>query len=308
MPPRARVVVARGVVVACTAVACAVATATATATTVAAEGSMPEPIATPDDAATTPLRATFVAEDAARAYDIITYEGPSYDGCCPLATNGENGENGGDALGCCASGGCCPSAETTDAYGVYLACCTAQSGTMEENRARSRVWYAGPSYDGCCPNGDGLNMGCCASARGCCPSDGGERHACCPAMGAVNDGEVEIMDMRGDGESEYDDDDDDDAVEERNYDAQGIARRDAYEDATGAAGRFARDGLQDERASVDDDGMSTVYLQLAAVVCVVVWAAALVSNTMYAKFDGRAADDEREVEALLIRDQRRRGR
>jgi len=163
--------------------------------------------------ATTPLRANFLAEGAARTYDVITYEGPSYDGCCPLPENGGGGggDAGGEILGCCATGGCCPSSETTDAYGVYLACCTAQRGTMDENRARSRVSYTGPSYDGCCPNGDGLNMGCCASAAGCCPRDGGARHACCPTIALQDDLEgvdtredSEIIDMRG-NEDEYDD-------------------------------------------------------------------------------------------------------
>jgi hypothetical protein len=272
------------------------------------------PIAAQINPATTPLRANFLAEDAARAYDVITYEGPSYDGCCPLPENGGGGggDAGGEILGCCATGGCCPSSETTDAYGVYLACCTAQRGTMDENRARSRVWYTGPSYDGCCPNGDGLNMGCCASAAGCCPRDGGARHACCPTMALQDDldgvdarEDSEIMDMRG-NENEYDDVNGDDGMG-TSYDAQGIARRSEYEDATGAVGEYARGGLQDERVRVDGDDMSTMYLQLAAVVCVVVWAAALVANTMYAKFDGRDDGVDEEAEALLVRNQRRRG-
>ena len=252
------------------------------------------PIARGDDASAI-LRASFASEDLARATDVVSYEGPSYEGCCPVAIDDANGANK-EMLACCALGGCCPSAETTDAYGVHLACCSTKRGSVEENRAKSRVWYSGPSYDGCCPNGDGNNAACCASERGCCPTSG-ERRACCPELmrevGFAIDRAVDIEDMRASA-NEVDDDG-------QRYDSKGIANG-RYERGFGEAFASEKTSEVDDMNESDAD---TVYLQLAAVLCVVVWAAALISNTMYAKLDGRDGG-EGEGETLLVGGRRNR--
>jgi hypothetical protein len=67
-------------------------------------------------------------------------------------------------------------------------------------------------------------------------------------------------------------------------------------DDEGVASYWTRKRLDDddETETVDTlDDASTVYLQLAAMGCVVVWIVALVVSGVYAKRDGRGGEDER---------------
>lgn len=254
-------------------------------------------ISTPSPAASSVvdarLRADFDLEDAARAVDVISYEGPAYDGCCPLPASGA-GAGDGEMLACCSSGGCCPSTEPGGAYGRHLACCENKGGSESKNRALSRVWYSGPSYDGCCPNADGENLACCGESAGCCPANGEGRHSCCPDLGAVREYDD---DEEEEEESEMvydDDDDDDDDRRDRTYDSQGLDEETRRRDVTP---RRRRESGYEERVS-DEDSVSqekestTLYLQIAAGVCVVIWASALVVGALYQKEDGRSEGGE----------------
>ena len=77
-----------------------------------------------DDIDTAPkLTADFESEDVARAIDVVMFEGPAYEGCCPMH-GGEDGDEGeGELLACCRTGGRCPSTEPGGGYGKHLACC-----------------------------------------------------------------------------------------------------------------------------------------------------------------------------------------
>ena len=258
-----------------------------------------------DDIDTAPkLTADFESEDVARAIDVVMFEGPAYEGCCPMHGDGDgdgDDEGEGELLACCRTGGCCPSTEPGGGYGKHLACCESDSGSEEENRGKSRVWYSGPSYDGCCPNEDGENLTCCGEEDGCCPADGAKRHSCCPdiAGGVANDG------------GGYDDDDDGDAsysspraedlgqYDDGEVDAVQGEESGSGGDDGGVASYWTRKRLDDDETAsstetVDTlDDASTVYLQLAAMGCVVVWIVALVVSGVYAKRDGRGGEDER---------------
>ena len=255
-----------------------------------------------DDIDTAPkLTADFESEDVARAIDVVMFEGPAYEGCCPMH-GGEDGDEGeGELLACCRTGGCCPSTEPGGGYGKHLACCESESGSEEENRGKSRVWYSGPSYDGCCPNEDGEDLTCCGEEDGCCPADGAKRHSCCPdiAGGVTNDGggyddaayssSSSSSSSRAEDLGQYDDGEVD-AVQGEESGSGG--------DDGGVASYWTRKRLDDETASstetVDNlDDASTVYLQLAAMGCVVVWIVALVVSGVYARRDGRGGEDER---------------
>lgn len=249
------------------------------------------------------LTADFESEDVARAIDVVMFEGPAYEGCCPMHGNGDgdgDDEGEGELLACCRTGGCCPSTEPGGGYGKHLACCESESGSEEENRGKSRVWYSGPSYDGCCPNEDGEDLTCCGEEDGCCPADGAKRHSCCPDIGGgvANDGggyddaaysSSSSSAARAEDLGQYDDG----AVQGEESGSGG--------DDGGVASYWTRKRLDDdddETASstetVDNlDDASTVYLRLAAMGCVIVWIVALVVSGVYAKRDGRGGEDER---------------
>jgi len=238
------------------------------------------------------LTADFESEDVARAIDVVMFEGPAYEGCCPMR-GGEDGEEG-ELLACCRTGGCCPSTEPGGGYGKHLACCESGSGSEEENREKSRVWYSGPSYDGCCPNEDGDDLTCCGEEDGCCPADGAKRHSCCPdiAGGVTNAGDGDdasySSSSRAEDLGQYDDGEVD-AVQGEESGSGG--------DDGGIASYWTRKHLDDETTSSETmdnlDDTSTMYLQLAAMGCVVVWIVALVVSGVYAKHDGRDGEDER---------------
>ena len=63
-----------------------------------------------------------------------------------------------------------------------------------------------------------------------------------------------------------------------------------------------RAGLEEysdvEDTSVDENSSSTMYLQLAACVCVVVWASALAAGTFYASTDGRRDDAQEHLRLI----------
>jgi len=255
-----------------------------------AMSSTPSSEASVDDAK---LRADFALEDSARAVDVIVYEGPAYDGCCPLAGKNEV-EGGEEMLACCSSGGCCPSTEPGGGFGKHLACCESKQGSEEHNRARSRVWYSGPSYDGCCPNADGDDLACCGASAGCCPADGGRRHSCCP--------DLPVVPAVAQGQDEYEYEDAVDDGEEREewgrstYDSQGL---DGEGESWTKGGRAGLEEYSDvEDTSVDENSSSTMYLQLAACVCVVVWASALAAGTFYASTDGRRDDAQEHLRLI----------
>jgi hypothetical protein len=76
----------------------------------------------------------------------VTYAGPAFEGCC----GAEQGGNPNQVLECCKAGGCCGDTEGGGGGG-FLDCCAKKTGSLEHNRRKSEVRYAGPSYDGCCP-------------------------------------------------------------------------------------------------------------------------------------------------------------
>ena len=63
-----------------------------------------------------------------------------------------------------------------------------------------------------------------------------------------------------------------------------------------------RAGLEEysdeEDTSVDENSSSTMYLQLAACLCVVVWASALAAGTFYAAPDGRRDDAQENLRLI----------
>lgn len=243
------------------------------------------------DASTTRLRADFVTEDVARAVDVIAYEGPAYAGCCPNVD--------GEHLACCAAGGCCPNTEPGGGYGKHLACCESKGGSEAHNRAASRVWYSGPSYDGCCPNADGENLACCGESKGCCPADGSARLGCCPRLATEGEAEETVEDDVS-VEDAYDADD---LEEKRQARAERVWRRERNWDGASGASSYGEKAA-DERNG--EEGVeSTMYLQLAAGLCVVVWAVALAAGTFYSRSDGRGEDEE---DARLVPADRRRRR
>lgn len=251
-------------------------------------------------AESTRLRADFELEDSARVIDVVSYEGPAYDGCCPLRSSSDG--VAGELLACCTAGGCCPNTEPGGGFGKHLACCENRAGSEASNRARSRVWYSGPSYDGCCPTADGENLACCASG-GCCPTDGSERRACCPRLAAAEEMRVVIdPDEREsrDAEASY-------------YDDAGEDGRHADEESTARRRRSARSRAGESDASAYDETMigdvedatSTVYLQLAAGLCVVVWAAALAAGMFYQRSNGRQDEENAQLVDPRARARRR---
>lgn len=276
--------------IACVAIAC-VARGTDARAHRASSISTPSSSSAPASVVDARLRADFDLEDTARAVDVISYEGPAYDGCCPLTASGA-GAGDGEMLACCSSGGCCPNTEPGGAYGRHLACCENKGGSESKNRALSRVWYSGPSYDGCCPNADGENLACCGESAGCCPANGERRHSCCPDLGAVREYEDEQEEEGGEekeNEMSYDEDD----RRDRTYDSQGLdetRRRDFTPRRRRESGYEER--ISDEDSVSEEDYSTALYLQIAAGVCVVIWASALVVGAMYQKEDGRSEGGE----------------
>lgn len=253
-------------------------------------------------AETSRLRADFELEDAARAIDVVSYEGPAYDGCCPLRSSADG--VAGELLACCATGGCCPNTEPGGGFGKHLACCENRAGSEASNRARSRVWYSGPSYDGCCPTADGEDLACCASG-GCCPTDGSERRACCPRLADAEEMRV-VIDrdeaVSGDSEASYYDDAGEDGEQ---ADAESSTRR--RRAAMSRAGESDPSAYDETTIENVEDMTSTMYLQLAAGLCVVVWAVALAAGTFYQRANGRQDEENAQLVDPRTRARRRDG-
>ena len=207
----------------------------------------------------------------ARAVDVISYEGPAYDGCCPLTASGA-GAGDGEMLACCSRAAGAVRTRSPEAYGRHLACCENKGGSESKNRALSRVWYSGPSYDGCCPNADGENLAQLAGeSAGCCPANGERRHSCCPDLGAVREYEDEQEEEEGGEEKENEMSYDDDDRRDRTYDSQDWTRRGVgtlRRDVVASQGNEER--ISDEDSVSEEDYSTALYLQIAAGVCVVI--------------------------------------
>ena len=96
----------------------------------------------------------------------VFFEGPAYDGCC----DGTDGV----VLDCCRDGGCCPGGE-----GAFLDCCIAAEGDNDGNVRSSKVFFEGPGYDGCCDVAEGEPLMDCCTHGGCCPDGEGVSLSCC---------------------------------------------------------------------------------------------------------------------------------
>ena len=137
-------------------------------------------------------------------------------------------------------------------------------------------------------------MACCGASAGCCPADGGRRHSCCPDLPVVPAIEA--------GRDEYEYEEAIDDGEEREewgrstYDSQGL---DGDGESWTKGGRAGLEEYSDEEdTSVDENSSSTMYLQLAACLCVVVWASALAAGTFYAAPDGRRDDAQENLRLI----------
>ena len=96
----------------------------------------------------------------------VFFEGPAYDGCC----DGTDGV----VLDCCRDGGCCPGED-----GAFLDCCIAAEGDNDGNVRSSKVFFEGPGYDGCCDVAEGEPLMDCCTHGGCCPDGEGVSLSCC---------------------------------------------------------------------------------------------------------------------------------
>ena len=86
---------------------------------------------------------------------------------------------------------------------------------------------------------------------------------------------------------------DDDDRRDRTYDSQGLdetRRRDFTPRRRRESGYEER--ISDEDSVSEEDYSTALYLQIAAGVCVVIWASALVVGAMYQKEDGRSEGGE----------------
>ena len=104
------------------------------------------------------------------------------------------------------------------------------------------------------------------------------------------------------GRDEYEYEDAVDDGEEREewgrstYDSQGL---DGDGESWTKGGRAGLEEYSDEEdTSVDENSSSTMYLQLAACLCVVVWASALAAGTFYAAPDGRRDDAQENLRLI----------